>query len=167
MTHELSPLDPGLLPLLKASFDDNNLPLPYVTEIFLLECQIAGTSYVNLEEVEPQLQAGQLRVCQREPANPHDSLAIRLRDEQGRKLRYVPRAKNEVLARLMDAGKLVFSRIQQKEWVNGWLKLTVRVYMRDLWGMVRFVPRRRRGREAREPVDHGRCHFAAPGGLWR
>lgn len=132
MSADLVPFDPNLLPLLRASFDDGGAPLPYVREIFLLDCHVAGTSYVELDDVESELQAGQLLVCMREPENPHDDLAIRIHDERGRKLGYVPRAKNEVLARLMDAGKIVFARLEDKARMNGWLKLSMRVFMRDL-----------------------------------
>ena len=34
-----------------------------------------------------------------------------------------PRAKNEALARLMDAGKLLFGRLEDKEWQGEWLKI--------------------------------------------
>ena len=37
----------------------------------------------------------------------------------------------EVLARLMDAGKLLFGRLEAKSWVGGWLKLEIRVFLRD------------------------------------
>lgn len=45
---------------------------------------------------------------------------------------YIPRAKNEVLARLMDAGKLVFGKIEGLEKFNKWLKISIRVYMKDM-----------------------------------
>ena len=53
-------------------------------------------------------------------------------DQKERKLGYLPRAKNEVPARLMDAGKLLFGKIETSERIDQWLKITVRVYMKDL-----------------------------------
>ncbi len=53
-------------------------------------------------------------------------------NEKGEKLGYVPRQKNEVLARLMDAGKLVFGKAEKQEWVESWLKIDIRTYMRDM-----------------------------------
>jgi hypothetical protein len=54
-------------------------------------------------------------------------------EESGqRQLGYVPRAKNEALARLMDAGKLLFGRVESKDWRGDWLKIEARIYMRDL-----------------------------------
>jgi len=67
----------------------------------------------------------------REPGNAHDGLAIKIMDEKGHHLGYVPRAKNEALARLMDAGKLLFGRIEEKAWQGEWLKVDIRVFLRD------------------------------------
>ena len=44
-------------------------------------------------------------------------------DEAGRLLGYVPRVKNEALARLMDAGKLLFGKIESKQWQGDWLQI--------------------------------------------
>ncbi|NUP99842.1 MAG: HIRAN domain-containing protein [Armatimonadetes bacterium] len=131
MSASLTPTDPAILALLRGSFGATGLPLPFVQEIFLLECHVAGTSHVDLDAIEPRLQPGELFRFLREPENPHDELAILILTEAGEKLGYVPRAKNEVLARLMDGGKLVFAKLEAKEWVNAWLKLDVRVYLRD------------------------------------
>jgi len=40
--------------------------------------------------------------------------------------------KNEILARLMDAGKLIFGRVEKKEKVDDWVKITIKVFMRDV-----------------------------------
>ena len=48
------------------------------------------------------------------------------------KLGYIPQEKNEVLSNLMDAGKLLFGKLNEKTWVDNWLKLDVQVYLRDL-----------------------------------
>ena len=105
--------------------------MPFAREIMLLECHIAGTGYRDLKEVEPALIPGSFLPLKREPQNPHDPLAIMICDEAGHHLGYVPRVKNEALARLMDAGKLLFSRLESKEWQNNWLKAGFRVFMRD------------------------------------
>ncbi len=121
-----------LLALIRGSFS-GNLPLPYVQEIFLLECHVAGTSHVNdINQIEHELSAGIFLIFKREPGNEHDKLAIMILDQKGRKLGYVPRAKNEVLARLMDAGKLVFGRIEGLERIEQWLKISIRVYLKDM-----------------------------------
>jgi len=133
MAGDLIVIDPNILALLGNSFGGNGLPLPFVQEIFLMECHIAGTMYRdNLFELEADLQKGAALVFKREPTNPHDALAIMILDIKGRMLGYIPKAKNEVIARLMDAGKLIFGKLEDKELVGDWLKIQVRVYMRDM-----------------------------------
>ncbi len=130
MGDALAPLDPNQLALLGAA-GSQGLSLPFSREIFLVECRVAGTSHLDLAELESDLLPGAWIGCQREPQNPHDALAIRLHDGQGRKLGYVPRERNEVLARLLDAGKAVFGRLEGKEWKGRWLKLEIRLFLQD------------------------------------
>lgn len=106
--------------------------IPFVQDIRLLDCHVAGTSHLELEEIEPALLVGETLVLRREPGNQHDPLAILVLDRHGTKLGYIPRAKNEVLAHLMDAGKLLHARIETKQWVGDWLKIEIGVWMRDL-----------------------------------
>lgn len=104
---------------------------PFAREIMLIECHVAGTSHRDIKSVEPSLAAGAFLVLKREPDNPHDALAIMMFDQAGHHLGYVPRAKNEALARLMDAGKLLFARIEAKQWLGDWLKIDARIFLRD------------------------------------
>lgn len=125
-------IDPTQLAILKGSFGKDGLPMPFVQELFLIEVHVAGTSHRDLDGIEPSLGPGGLLVLKREPDNPHDELAIAVYDERGHHLGYVPRDSNEVLARLMDGGKLLFGKIRSKEWVNDWLKIDVKIHMRDI-----------------------------------
>jgi hypothetical protein len=68
----------------------------------------------------------------REPGNPHDALAIRVQRSDGTLLGYIPRSRNEVLARLMDAGKLIVARLETKEWQGWWLRLEIKVVLREV-----------------------------------
>ena len=86
----------------------------------------------NIKELEAGLKENELLVFKREPDNKHDKLAIMIFDTKGQLLGYVPRDRNEVVARLMDAGKLIFGKLEQKEWHGEWLKADIRVYMRDM-----------------------------------
>lgn len=49
----------------------------------------------------------------------------------GHALGYVPRIANAPLARLMDAGKQLFARIEGKEWRGDWLRIDMSVHLRD------------------------------------
>ncbi len=113
------------------SFGKDGALLPFAREIMLVESQIAGTSHRDLQAIEPALVPGTLLVLRREPDNTHDSLAIMIFNESGAHLGYVPRAKNEALARLMDAGKILFARLESKAWQSDWLRVEVRIFLRD------------------------------------
>ena len=133
MSKDIVAINPRIINLLINSFGKDGLPLPYVKEIFLMECHIAGTSYrENIKEIEKELQEKDLLVFKRETDNQHDKLAIVILDTKGQKLGYVPRDRNEVIARLMDAGKLIFGKLERKQWKDDWLKADIRVYMRDM-----------------------------------
>jgi len=83
-----------------------------------------------LNDVEAALNKEVKLELKREPQNEYDHFAIALHFEK-HKIGYIPRDKNEVIARLMDAGKNFFATIQAKEWEGNWLKVEVRVYLKD------------------------------------
>ena len=132
MTQAIVNIDPKYLEIIRTSLDKTGLPKPFVQEVELLNCNIAGTTFLNLEDIEPKLKKHQLLVLKREPKNEYDGNAILILTEDGQKLGYVPQEKNEVLSNLMDVGKLLFGKLNEKNWVDNWLKLDVQVYLRDL-----------------------------------
>ena len=107
------------------------VPMPFGRDILLLHCHVAGTGYRDLDNIEPELAPGEELVLRREPDNAHDALAIRVQRSDGTLLGYVPRQNNEVLARLMDAGKLLVARLTAKDWEDDWLRLDVEVLLRE------------------------------------
>ncbi len=128
MSEGLTKLTPGLL---KFVAKKNNIPLPFQRDILILEIHIAGTSYrENIAQIEPSLETGQMFQMVREPENQYDcwAIAIYLNDY---KLGYVPRAQNEIIARLMDAGKLFYSKLISKKWKDDWLCLETDIYLKD------------------------------------
>ncbi len=125
-------IDPAMLALMKGAFGKEGLPMPFTKEIFLIDSHVAGTTYRDLKDVEPNLLPGGLLCFKRDPENKHDKLAIMILDDKGNHLGFVPQAKNEVLARLMDAGKLIFGKLEHKEWRGDWLQLKIRVFMREM-----------------------------------
>lgn len=131
MTTNIVPIDEKLIGLIRGSFTQGGGLQPFVREILLIECQVAGTSHRDLASVEPTLVEGSLLLLTREAENAHDERAIQILDEAGHFLGYVPKAKNEALANLMDAGKLLFGALDAKEWRGRWLKLDMRVFLRD------------------------------------
>ncbi len=131
MNNYLAKIDPTMLALMHGSFEKDGKLQPFAREILLTECHVSGTVHRELKAIEPALTSGALLALQREPGNAHDSLAIRVYDAAGNALGYIPRITNAPLARLMDAGKQLFARLEAKAWHGDWLKIDIGVYLRD------------------------------------
>lgn len=105
---------------------------PFSQEIFLIEVHIAGTTHIdNINILEPKLSEGVEVQFFREPNNQYDSKAIAVKDKEGNKLGYIPRDKNEILSRLMDAGKLLYGKVKSKEKIGEWIRIEMQVYLKD------------------------------------
>jgi hypothetical protein len=118
--------------LLKSLHADLNTPAPYSSDVLLLQTMIAGTTHVvGIEELEPFLKPGDRLELIRIPDNPSDPNAIKIYTRDRVKLGYVPRKENHILARLMDAGKLLYARILSKQWQGDWLQIEIEVYLND------------------------------------
>lgn len=57
--------------------------------------------------------------------------AIVIKNSDGVKVGYVPREDNVIFSRLMDAGKLLFGKITDKESKGKWLKLKIGIYLHE------------------------------------
>ena len=133
MTQEIVKFNPDFVNILTAGINSKGLAFPFITEIQLMECYVAGTTFrEDMKEIEPELQKDDLLVLKREPDNAYDKLAIAVYDKEERLIGYIPQRKNEIPARLMDAGKIVFGKIESKNWQESWLKINICIFMRDM-----------------------------------
>jgi hypothetical protein len=71
---------------------------------------LAGFRYHDAARAWPALRVGDRLELAREPANPHDSNAVRV-ERQGLVLGYVPRGENAALAWAMDRGERLAARV--------------------------------------------------------
>jgi hypothetical protein len=78
----------------------------------ILRCEIAGTGHHCDDTTGYRLAKQPVLALVREPENPHDPDAIAVHLGT-RKVGYIPRRHNAVLARLLDAGKCVRARVEQ------------------------------------------------------
>src|SRR5262245_50854743 len=85
-------------------------PEPASSEIVEQVSRTAGLRYHDAKAVWDQMKVGDALTLVREPANPHDSNAVRV-EWNGHQLGYVPRAENEAIARQMDRGNRLQARI--------------------------------------------------------
>lgn len=117
----------GLLSVLSSGQLNLNV---FQKDILVLECIVAGTSFRKLDGIDELLSTGTKLDLVREAGNPFDSFAVAV-EYQDVKLGYIPKEKNEVVARLMDSGKSFFANVAEKEWEGNWLRLEVQVFLVD------------------------------------
>jgi hypothetical protein len=122
----------GLVGLIHGKGGNLGIPKPFEKNIFLFDTHVAGTSFVEgIEELEPHLTIDEKLDFFREPDNPHDKQAIVIKNASGVKIGYVPKADNVIFSRLMDAGKLLFGTITSKDKKGKWLKIDIKVFLRE------------------------------------
>jgi len=108
-------------------------PMPFEREIFLKECHIAGT--VHVDDIlckTASVGVGSVLVLKREPENGYDELAIRVETTGGERIGWIPKKHNDVLARLMDAGKLLVAKVTHKELEDHWLNMRIEIFLKDV-----------------------------------
>lgn len=102
---------------------------PFSREIFLLDIIVAGTTFCEkIDELEPLLIPDTVLKMIRQPKNEHDELAIGIYYNSIR-IGWVPMEFNEVISRLMDAGKAFFCRIDSTNRKGKWLKIRAKIYL--------------------------------------
>ena len=122
----------GLVSLLHGKNGEVSMPKPFERDIFLFDTYVAGTSHVEgIEELEPPLQIGDRLAFFREPENPYDAQAIVIKTTDSVKIGYVPRQDNVIFARLMDAGKLLFGKITEKEKKGKWVRISIDIFLHE------------------------------------
>lgn len=90
---------------------------------------LAGSQYHALADHLADMQVGDRLELVREPDNPHDRQAIRV-DWRGRKLGYVPRRENRILAAALDNGEPLLARIVElRAHPDPWQRLRFEVWL--------------------------------------
>ncbi len=121
--------------LMQRSFQTTVPALPFARDLFLIETHVAGVAHYQVESVKNLLVAGAALLLQREPGNVYDELAIEVLTLERTKLGYVPKNRNPVLARLMDAGKLLCAEVASVGTWDGWgpdtLEVRLRISLRE------------------------------------
>jgi len=131
LNDKVAKIDKEMLALLRALQSGKSLPRPFSSDTLVLKTHIAGTQYSGSAGIADSISQGNYLIFQREADNPYDDMAIKIMDLDKNKLGYVPRAKNEVISNLMDAGKTIFGIIDKKEWSGDYLRLEISVYLKE------------------------------------
>ena len=109
-----------------------DLPKPFERDIYLFDTYVAGTTHIEgIENILSYIKDGDKLVFYREPENEHDPQAIRVETLKKDKIGYVPRQDNIIFSRLMDAGKILFAKVIDKEIRGKWLKIKIKIYIHE------------------------------------
>jgi hypothetical protein len=127
MTNSIIKLTPELLALIGSGGVD--ALAPFSREIYLLDIVVAGTTFcTEIDEIEPLLLPELVLKMIRQPQNKHDELAIGIYYNTIR-IGWIPMEHNEVISRLMDAGKAFFCRVESVGKKGNWVKIKAKIYM--------------------------------------
>ena len=107
------PMTTFMQQLMLQTLQKTAIALPFAQDIFLLETHIAGLHYYDIKNLSTPLQLADALLLRREPDNANDELAIVILTVSAQKLGYLPKFRNQVLARLMDAGKSMVAEVTQ------------------------------------------------------
>lgn len=118
--------------LLRKSVTGKLIRIPFKQDIMLARMHVAGTDYYGAKNASESFSAGDRFVLKREPKNRHDKFAIEVLTQEGRKLGYIPADRNEIPARLMDAGKHLFVQLEAFKLRGSWLDISISLYMEDI-----------------------------------
>ncbi|WP_297391715.1 HIRAN domain-containing protein [uncultured Peptoniphilus sp.] len=109
-----------------------DLPKPFERDIYLFDTYVAGTTHIEgIENIGESLKDDDRLVFYREPENEHDPQAIRIETLGKEKIGYVPHKDNVIFSRLMDAGKVLFAKVVEKEMQGKWLKIKIKIYLHE------------------------------------
>ena len=122
----------NIVSILNSSKSGLDLGKPFSRQIYLISASIAGAFYVDgiYELLDKIIPGTKLRFV-REPDNKYDKLAILVKDQDDNKLGYVPREKNPILARLMDAGKLIYGTVKTINDDDSYINIEMEIFMDD------------------------------------
>jgi len=122
----------NIVSILNSTKSSLDLGKPFSRQIYLISASIAGAFYVDgiYELLEKIIPGTKLRFV-REPDNKYDKLAILVKDQDDNKLGYVPREKNPILARLMDAGKLIYGTVKTINDDDSYINIEMEIFMDD------------------------------------
>jgi len=101
-------------------------------EIQLLDFTVAGTTFCKeFDKTDGKFIHNGMTINVKREDNKHDPNAVALYVDEVR-IGYIPKKQNEVIARLLDAGKVIVSKIIDAEYKDGWEKIEARIWMVEL-----------------------------------
>jgi len=106
-----------------------DLPKPFAKDVFLTECPVVGNTFGLTVDPATLVMGTKVKLL-RDSRNKFDKNSIVIKDAADNRLGFIPMAKNEILARLLEAGKDVYAIVSENMTdVDGNVELRVKVFM--------------------------------------
>jgi hypothetical protein len=120
----------NIVSILNSAKSGLDIGVPFSRQIYLISASVAGAYYVDdIHDLLDEMKIGTKLRFVREPDNKYDELAILVKDQNNNKLGYVPREKNPILARLMDAGKLIYGTVKTLSDDDSYINIEMEIFM--------------------------------------
>lgn len=124
-------VDPELVRKADHAQELGELIKPLTRDIHLFDSFIAGTSYLKDPGILQKAVIGDTLTLRRERDNRFDDNAIMILNGNGEKYGYIPEKDNMVIARLMDAGKLIAAKIKNIQAKGSFTMISIGIYLTD------------------------------------
>ena len=109
------------------------MPVAFQQVVFLTNCHLAGTNEIaDVKDTIDGVKDGESLVLRRTATDPTDIRAVSVETASGTLIGYVPRRYGAVMARLMDAGKLLSAKLIGRDCDEQWTDITVAIEMREV-----------------------------------
>lgn len=115
--------------LASAMGKDLDFPKPFAKDILLTEFLVVGNTFGLTVDPVAVAEGVKLKLF-RDTRNKYDKNSIVIKDCEDSRIGFVPMNKNEILARLLEAGKEVYAVVSKNvASIDGNVELTVKVFM--------------------------------------
>lgn len=130
MDSDLAIIDDGWLALADQA---KEMPVAFQQVVFLTTCHLAGTNEIaDIRGMIDGIKDGEPLVLHRTTTDAADARAVSVVTTSGILIGYVPRRYGAVVARLMDAGKLLSAKLIGRDCDEQWADITVAIEMREV-----------------------------------
>lgn len=94
----------------------------------LIVVSVVGSKYVKDQKPIKEIEDGDIVKLKQDPGNEHDSEAIRVLDNKGRMLGYIPKGKEQKeINRLIDSGYIIEAEIEIEDEEEDLKEMSVRI----------------------------------------
>ena len=109
------------------------MPVAFQQVVFLTNCHLAGTNEIaDIKDKVDGIKNDEPLVLHRAATDATDARAVSVETASGTLIGYVPRRYGAVMARLMDAGKLLSAKLIGRDCDEQWTDITVAIEMREV-----------------------------------